>query len=166
MKLNLDQARRQAKELLSAARAGDADARARMRSDRALRLADAQRAVASELGFRSWPALVAHGDGRADSLHDTGAEYVPGQPIRIRVRRRTHRYDIDDMGEAVAIAGHPPGWLTVARRVVAAAGWNINRAGIVSVPAVEGCDIDRLVRRTAEVSAAVLEALLVVEDQG
>src|SRR5436305_12027872 len=109
MKLNLDQARRQAKELLSAARAGDADALARMRSDRALRLADAQRAVARELGFRSWPALVARGDARADiaargnaraeHLHDTGLDYLPGRPIRVPVRRRNHRYDIDDMGE-------------------------------------------------------------------
>src|SRR5918992_671350 len=62
MELDLDQARRRAKELLRAARAGDPDALARMRDDRAPRLADAQRAVAADLGFRSWPALVAHVD--------------------------------------------------------------------------------------------------------
>ncbi len=60
MELDLDQARRRAKELLRAARAGDPDALARMRDDRAPRLADAQRAVAAELGFASWPALVDH----------------------------------------------------------------------------------------------------------
>jgi hypothetical protein len=60
MELDLDQARRRAKELLRAARAGDPDALARMRDDRAPRLADAQRAVAADLGFRSWPALVVH----------------------------------------------------------------------------------------------------------
>ena len=60
MELDLDQARRRAKELLRAARAGDPDALARMRDDRAPRLADAQRAVAADLGFSSWPALVGH----------------------------------------------------------------------------------------------------------
>src|SRR3954469_10489266 len=60
MNIDLDQARRRAKELLRAARAGDPDALAQLRADRAPRLADAQRAVAGELGFASWPALVAH----------------------------------------------------------------------------------------------------------
>src|SRR5689334_3244051 len=60
MEPNLDQARRRAKELLRAARARDPEALARLRDDREPRLADAQRAVASELGFPSWPALVHH----------------------------------------------------------------------------------------------------------
>jgi hypothetical protein len=60
MELDLDQARRRAKELLRAARAGDPGALVRMRDDRAPRLADAQRAVAADLGFASWPALVGH----------------------------------------------------------------------------------------------------------
>jgi GNAT superfamily N-acetyltransferase len=55
---DLDRARREAKALLRAARAGDAEALARMRPDREPRLADAQRAVARELGEPSWPALV------------------------------------------------------------------------------------------------------------
>ena len=54
--LNLDQARRRAKELLAAAQAGDAEALARVRRPQ---LADAQYAVAKELGFSSWPQLVA-----------------------------------------------------------------------------------------------------------
>ena len=62
MDLNLDQARRQAKELLRAARAGDPQAQERLRADRTPRLADAQHAIARELGFGSWPALVAHVD--------------------------------------------------------------------------------------------------------
>src|SRR3954447_25671012 len=60
MDLDLSQARRRAKELLRAALNGDDAALAQMRSDRAPRLADAQRAVANDLGFPSWPALVAH----------------------------------------------------------------------------------------------------------
>jgi ankyrin repeat protein len=60
MDIDLDQARRRAKELLRAARAGDSEALARLRADRAPRLADAQYAIARDLGFASWPALVAH----------------------------------------------------------------------------------------------------------
>ncbi len=60
MELNLDQARRRAKELLRAARARDPEALTRFRDDRAPRLTDAQRAVAQDLGFPSWPALVHH----------------------------------------------------------------------------------------------------------
>jgi ankyrin repeat protein len=61
MEISLEQARRRAKELLRAARNQDVEALARLRADRDVpRLADAQRAVAADLGFASWPALVAH----------------------------------------------------------------------------------------------------------
>lgn len=57
-RIDLDRARRDAKALLRAARAGDPDALGRLRADREPRLADAQHAVARELGESSWPALV------------------------------------------------------------------------------------------------------------
>jgi GNAT superfamily N-acetyltransferase len=57
-RIDLRRARRDAKALLRAARASDPEALARMRPDRAPRLADAQHAVARELGAPSWPALV------------------------------------------------------------------------------------------------------------
>ena len=55
---NLEQLRRQAKDLLRAAKAGDPDALARIRpvSDR-LQLSSAQLALAREYGFASWPRL-------------------------------------------------------------------------------------------------------------
>jgi ankyrin repeat protein/GNAT superfamily N-acetyltransferase len=62
--VDLARARREAKTLLRAARAGDAAARERVLAARpaadpgAVRLADAQLAIARELGARSWPALV------------------------------------------------------------------------------------------------------------
>ncbi len=64
---NLEQQRKLAKDLLRAAREGDAAALARIRAIRAdaaapprsLKLADAQLAVARESGFESWPRLVA-----------------------------------------------------------------------------------------------------------
>jgi ankyrin repeat protein len=63
MELDLEQARRLAKERLRTARRGEVV----LRSDREPRLADAQRSVANELGFPSWPALVAH-------VHATGGD--------------------------------------------------------------------------------------------
>ena len=53
-RIDLDRARRDAKALLRAARAGELV----LRADREPRLADAQRAVAVSLGYSSWPALV------------------------------------------------------------------------------------------------------------
>jgi hypothetical protein len=101
---------------------------------------------------------------RSGAVRETELSYLPGRPIRVSVRRRGIRYDIDDMGAAVAIAGRPPGWREAAERVVAALGWNVNRAGVVFVQAVEGRDIPALVLRTGEASAAVLDALLALED--
>ena len=59
---NLEQQHKIAKDLLAAARAGDADALARIRAHRTdaePKLADAQLAVAREAGFPSWPRFVA-----------------------------------------------------------------------------------------------------------
>jgi hypothetical protein len=101
---------------------------------------------------------------RTESVCETGLWYMPGRPVRIRVRHRDRRYDIDDMGAAIAIAGRPTGWIATAERVVRAVGWNINRDGVVFVPAVEGRDIDALIAGTAEASVAVLTALLELEE--
>ena len=64
---NLEQQRKLAKDLLRAARDGDAGALARIRAVRSdageprgrCKLADAQLAIAREAGFESWPKLVA-----------------------------------------------------------------------------------------------------------
>ena len=69
--VDLARARREAKALLSAARAGDPAARERVLAAcraadaEALRLADAQLAIARELGAPSWPALVRDAQARA-----------------------------------------------------------------------------------------------------
>jgi hypothetical protein len=55
--VNLEQLRKQAKELVRAARAGDAGALARLDGREPI-LARAQLAIAREQGFASWPALV------------------------------------------------------------------------------------------------------------
>ena len=59
---NLEQQHKRAKELLAAARAGNAAALARIRAHRTVaapRLADAQLAIAREAGFPSWARFVA-----------------------------------------------------------------------------------------------------------
>jgi hypothetical protein len=95
---------------------------------------------------------------------EPGPLYVDGQPVRIRIRKRGHRYDIDDNGEAwrrAAVSGREA--LAAAERVVAAEGFNVNRSGVVYVPAVEGRDIDGLATRLADCSRAVHAALFELE---
>ena len=72
MELDLEQARRRAKERLRAARSGELV----LREDREPRLADAQRAVANELGFPSWPALVAHAETAGGTREERRARLV------------------------------------------------------------------------------------------
>jgi hypothetical protein len=90
----------------------------------------------------------------------TGLLYREGEPVQVRERRREHWVELDDEGRAVELAGRPPGWLEVAKRVVAEEGMNVNRAGRVFVVIHERRDIDDLTRRLAESSLAVYEALL------
>jgi hypothetical protein len=62
-RLNLEQQKNRAKDLLRAAKAGDASALSRLapiRRDASLRLADAQLAIARELRFDSWAKLKSH----------------------------------------------------------------------------------------------------------
>ena len=65
--MNLEQLRKQAKELVGAARAGDAEALERLGGREPI-LARAQLVVARENGYPSWPALVAAAEGNADAF--------------------------------------------------------------------------------------------------
>lgn len=58
------------------------------------------------------------------------------------------------------MAGKPSGWLPVAKRVVAEEGFNVNRAGVVFAPVVEGRDLAMLALRLADTSRAVFAELL------
>jgi hypothetical protein len=58
--------------------------------------------------------------GRGEIELDTGLEYARGRPVRVHVRKRGIRYELDDLGGALAAAGDPDGWMPVAERVVAA----------------------------------------------
>lgn len=99
---------------------------------------------------------------RGEVVVDSGVAYGDGEPVRILVRKRLHRYLISDEGRGVAKAGKPSGWREVAER--AGAPMNVDRSLTVFVPAVEGRDIDDLVVRLADASRAVHEALLALDE--
>jgi Ankyrin repeats (3 copies) len=65
--VNLDQLRKQAKELVKAARTGDADALARFDGREPI-LARAQLVIAREHGYPSWPSLVASVEASSDAF--------------------------------------------------------------------------------------------------
>ena len=179
---DLDYYRKRAKELARSHRRGDPEAR--VRAARALGerdrfvLADALHVIAREHGLRSWPELKravevstttgaelsALPDG-ADELVPFDLTYADGEAVRVRVRRRANRVDVDDRGEAVERSRRPQRWLAVAEAVVERHNLNVNRRGVVFVPVVVGRDIDSLARRVAEASVAVHGALLELEDQ-
>ena len=79
---DLDQLRRQARELHRAALAGDADALRRLRQvSGAVGLSAAQLAIAREYGFASWPRLKAEVD-RPRTQAVTGASENEALPVR------------------------------------------------------------------------------------
>jgi ankyrin repeat protein len=79
---DLDQLRRRAKELRDAARSGDPDALARITASApaprpgSVPLAAAQRAIAREHGFPSWPRLVAEAKARAAGRGQLADEFL------------------------------------------------------------------------------------------
>ncbi|HEX4701068.1 MAG TPA: ankyrin repeat domain-containing protein [Pseudonocardiaceae bacterium] len=90
---DLDQLRRQAKELKEAARAGQADALARVRghfpATEPVTLAAAQLVIAREHGLPSWPALKAEVEARNASLTERVDMFLHASlrgPIRRAVR--------------------------------------------------------------------------------
>ena len=101
----------------------------------------------------------------SERVVEPGPAYSDAEPVRIRIRKRGHRYDIDDHGAAWAKAGASGRTaLEAAEHVVAQEGFNVNRSGVVFVPAVEGRDIDALATRLAHCSLAVYSELLELLD--
>ena len=91
---------------------------------------------------------------------DSGARYGDGEAVSVSIRKRGRRYDLDDRGLAVAKSGRPSGWFEVARRVVDRDGFNVNRAGVVFVPVVEGRDLASVALRLAGTALAIYAELL------
>jgi hypothetical protein len=162
--------RKQAKALLRAYRAGAPEAVARAgavlgeRARERFRLSDAQHVVAREAGYRTWAELL-RAQVRQEKLVETDLSYGEGGPVVVRVRRRGHWITIDDDGVAVERAGRPAGWFPVAKRVVDEDWLNVNRRGVVFVSGNAGRpDVDSLVQRVADRSAAVYQELLELDE--
>jgi hypothetical protein len=92
---------------------------------------------------------------------DSGLRYGDGEAVMIHVRKRGHRYDIDDGGAAwrkTRACGRRA--LDAADRLLAREGLNVNRRGVIFVPAVEGRDVAALAERLAAASLDVYGELL------
>jgi hypothetical protein len=158
--------RKQAKALVRAYRAGEPDALRRVdavlgeRARSRFLLSDAQHVIAREQGHRSWPELRRAETEVDERIVEPGPAYTHDSPVRVLIRRRHHRYDIGDLAGAVELAGRRPGWLDVARRVVGQHNLNVNRRGVVFVPAVAGRDIESLARRVAHCSLDLYQQLV------
>ena len=97
---NLEQLKTQAKELLKAFKAGNADALARFQASHpratgsAIKLADAQLIIAREYGFRSWPALKQHIDSTApqpaNPLEEIKQAFAANDAPRVRALLQRH----------------------------------------------------------------------------
>jgi hypothetical protein len=175
----LERLRKEAKRLVRSHRAGDAEARVRAaavlgdRAERRFALTDAQYVLARERGHASWAELRRAFESPLAALmqQEVGEVVVPsrlafgdGEPVEIHVRKRLHRYDLSDRGRAVAKAGRPTGWYEVAG--IAVEPMNVGRNGHVFVQAhplsVEA--LESILRRLADASRAVHEALLVLDE--
>jgi len=106
------------------------------------------------------PAYHFTKQGRSETSIDTGLEYRPGDPVRVRIVRREHRISVTDDGAAIAKAGRPHARREAAN-LVAELGVNVSRGGVVSLPVVPvGPCEEKTVRRIGEASLCLYQAIL------
>jgi ankyrin repeat protein len=136
--MNLEQLRKQAKELVKAARNGDREALARL-GDLPVRLSGAQLALAREHGFSSWPALVHE---LAEQPFRTDLEYYEGRAAGIAT---VNDVPIASARRELAQRHGYPSWPALKRRVQALAGGDEPPTPfMLAYRAVEDGDRDRL----------------------
>ena len=142
---NLDQLRHQAKELLRAAKSGDADATRRLLgvSERPSTLAVAQLAIAREYGFPSWVRLKEEVETRAldlaqkaDAFCEASISSRPGRALRLLAETpelATYNFAtaviLGDIDRAREQLGRDPG---LAIRVDPRTGWTALHAACAS----------------------------------
>jgi hypothetical protein len=98
---------------------------------------------------------------RSDTAIDTGLEYGPSDPVRVRVIRRAQRTDVTDDGGAVQRAGQPRRWRAAVDRALQEFDVNISAAGVVWLPVVPaGPSQSEVVQRIGEASLALYQELL------
>lgn len=111
------------------------------------------------LADRLAPAL-AGAEAETEIVLETSVSYADGSPVRIRVRRRSGKLDIDDLGGAVTSVSPAGDWLAAARRSVDEDSLNVNRRGVVFVQAFSEETAARLAPRVAEASRRLELALI------
>jgi len=136
--MNLEQLRKQAKELVRAARTGDAKAVARL-GDLPPRLASAQFVLAREQGYSSWPALV---HDVAEQPFHTDLEYYEGRAYGIATVNGTSlAYARRELAQRHGLAS----WTELTRRVQAlASGEEPPTPFLLAYRAVEDGNLERL----------------------
>ncbi len=110
--MNLEQLRKQAKELVRAARAGEPEALARL-GDLPVRLASAQLVLAREHGYASWPALV---HALVEQPFRSDREYYEGRAQGIATVRGV---PIEEARRDLAARHGLPSWAALVRRAAA-----------------------------------------------
>jgi len=107
------------------------------------------------------------GGARSENLVDTGLEYRPGEPVRVRVVRREHRISVTDDGVAIEKARRPSRWRAAVKRVALEFDVNISQHGVISLPVVAaGPGEQTIVQRVGEASLAFYQELLEVTQAG
>jgi hypothetical protein len=94
---------------------------------------------------------------REERVVDTGLEYMPGDPVLVRVVRRGTRVRVTDDARAAVKAGCAKVPDEIARAVEDALVVNVSRRGEIFLPG------ERFVHRIGEASLALYEELLELE---
>jgi hypothetical protein len=102
-------------------------------------------------------------------VFDSGLEYMPGDPVRVRVVVRVvhdgvRTVSVTDDGAAAQRAGRRSGWRSVADRLANEMVVNVGRDGAISLPVVRvGPGQDAVAKRIAAASLALYQELLELE---
>lgn len=125
---------------------------------------DAERPPRAERAALERP-VARIGQVRSETVVDTGLEYRPGDPVRVRVVRRQHRISVTDDGAAIEKAGRSPRWREAAEWVDRELSVNVSRHGVISLPVVPvGPCEEKIVRRIGQASLGLYQRLLELEE--
>jgi ankyrin repeat protein len=91
--------------------------------------------------------------------YDSGLQYGPGEPVRLVVDVR-RRYEVEDSGRAVELAGRPDGWRDIAARIEVERVVNVRRDGVVWLPVAGSYSFEEIAERVARASLELYEELL------
>lgn len=85
---------------------------------------------------------------------------LSARPVQVTVKRRERRVRVTDEGRAVALAGTPPGWREVARRIEDEYCVNVSRHGTVFLGVCGPFTVEEIEERIAAASNALYQDLL------